>query len=66
MASDDSTKAAALYLIERGELTQSEAARLSGISRQLMRYWCRDIDPDKARAAYMSRVWKKAVARFRE
>lgn len=60
---DDSTKAAALKLLRRGLITQSEAARLAGVSRQLVRYWVRELDTDQAREATLRRIWDRATRR---
>jgi predicted DNA-binding protein (UPF0251 family) len=61
MTTDDSTKRAALRLLRRGQVTQSEAARLAGVSRQLMRHWARAIDVDAAREAMVARLWQRAI-----
>lgn len=60
MTSDDTTKAAALYLLKRGLATQSEAAHLAGRSRQIVRHWAKDLPPD-ARAEYLAKMWEKAL-----
>lgn len=60
LAIDDSTKQAVLTLLERGEITQIEAARLSGVSRQLIAHWSAEIDIEKARAKYLAKLWAKA------
>jgi hypothetical protein len=53
----------ALSLIERGIVTQAEAAHLLGESRQAVRYMARDIDAPAARANYLSALWIKEAAR---
>jgi hypothetical protein len=58
---DDSTKAAALRLLRRGLVTQAEAARLAGVSRQLVRHWARDMPIDEAREAALKRLWQRAT-----
>ncbi len=63
MPTDDITKRAALNLLRRGLVTQSEAARLAGISRQLMRYWASDIDCEATRASLITKLWQKAITR---
>ena len=63
MTSDDIIKRAALSLLARGLVTQSEAARLAGISRQLMRHWAKDIPCDRNRDAYLGKLWAKATKR---
>ena len=57
----DSIKKAALSLLSRGLVTQSEAARLAGVSRQLMRHWARDISLEQAREAVLLKLWRKAL-----
>jgi transposase-like protein len=59
MTSDDTTKRRVLKLLEQGVVTQSEAARLAGVSRQLMRHWARQIDTEAAREAYLTRLWHR-------
>ena len=56
---DDSTKQTVLKLLGRGLLTYSEAARLSGRSKQIIRFWAKDLATD-ARQKYLSRLWAKA------
>jgi len=63
MTSNDITKRTALKLLERGLITQSEAARLACVSRQLMRHWAREIDVDAAREDYLTRLWQKSLRR---
>jgi hypothetical protein len=56
-------QAAALSLLRKGLVTQSEAAHLAGASKQLVRHWClrRGIDCAAAREAYLRRVWRTAM-----
>lgn len=63
MTSEDTTKAAAIYMLKRGLATQSEVAHLAGRSRQIVRHWAKDF-PD-ARAEYLKALWAKAMARKR-
>lgn len=67
MTKDDTTKdhakAAALTLLERGLVSQAEAARLAGVSRQLLRHWAKDIDSDEARDAHLAKIWAKQIAK---
>jgi hypothetical protein len=56
---DDSTKAAVLKLLKRGQVTQSEAARLAGRSRQIVAHWAKGL-PD-ARAEYLAKLWARAL-----
>jgi transposase-like protein len=62
---DDSVKRAALRLLMKGLVTHSEAARLAGVSRQLMRYWGAQIDYEKARNAFISKIWDQELRRQR-
>jgi|GEM_PF-5298340 predicted HTH domain antitoxin len=63
MTSDDTTKKAALSLLRRGMVSQSEAARLAGISRQLMRHWAREIDVEAAREQVLAKLWQRVARR---
>jgi hypothetical protein len=58
-------QAAALALLRKGLVTQSEAAELTGASKQLVRHWClrRGIDTGAARAAYLRKTWRQALRR---
>ena len=58
-------QAAALALLRKGLVTQSEAAKLVGASKQLVRHWClrRGIDTAAARETYLRRVWRDAISR---
>jgi hypothetical protein len=60
---NDITKRAALKLLRRGLVTQSEAAHLAGASRQLMRYWVLQAEIPDARGAYLERLWRAATRR---
>jgi hypothetical protein len=59
MANDDITKAAVIYMLERGLAGFSELAELSGRSKQIIRHWAKDY-PD-ARAEYIKAKWDKAI-----
>ena len=54
---------AALALLRKGIVTQSEAAALIGASKQLVRHWClrRGIDTAAAREAYLRKTWQRAL-----
>lgn len=60
MTNDDITKAAVLKLLRRGLVNQSEAAKLAGRSRQLVRHWAKDL-PDDAREKYLSKLWERTL-----
>lgn len=63
MTNDDNTKRAVLKLLKRGHVTQSEAARLAGRSRQIVAHWAKDM-PD-ARPEYLAKLWERALIRAR-
>lgn len=63
MTSDDTTKHAALKLLERGLVTKSEAAKLAGVSRMLMQHWAREIDVEAARGAVLLKLWGRSTRR---
>jgi hypothetical protein len=56
-------QAVALDLLRKGVITQSEAAALTGASKQLVRHWClrRGIDCATAREAYLRKTWHRAL-----
>ena len=58
-AGDPITKRIALEMLRDGSLTQSEAARLAGVSRQLMRLWAKGIDWHKARRGWLLTQWNQ-------
>jgi DNA-binding transcriptional regulator YiaG len=69
MAADDSTRALAikarvLDLLQKGLVSQSEAAKLADTSRQRVRGWCQqaEIDPTTARERYLKSLWKGTKA----
>jgi hypothetical protein len=64
MVASDHTRRTALRLLERGLVTQSEAARLAGVSRQLMRLWAYDIKPGRRRE-HVARLWSLTKWRLR-
>ena len=59
MTIDDSMKADAIELLKSGLATQSEVAKLSGVSRQLVRKWviAAGINPTAARREWLERAW---------
>lgn len=60
--SDDTTKAAAQYLLRHGLATNAEIAELSGRSRQIVAHWAKEF-PD-ARAERLQKVWARALLRM--
>lgn len=52
-----------MVLLRRGLITVPEAAELAGVSRQVVRYWCRaaGIVVGQSRHARLSKEWRKAM-----
>jgi len=63
MTNDDTTKKAVLSLLRRGLVTQSEAARMAGRSRQIVAHWARGL-PD-SRPDYLAKLWDRTHRRAR-
>ena len=59
MTIDNSMKADAIELLRSGLATQSEVAKLAGVSRQLVRKWviAAGINPKRARWDWLVRAW---------
>jgi transposase-like protein len=59
---DENTRSAAVALLEQGDATLSEAARLAGVSRQVVRYWAEtaDVDWKRAREKKLAEQWRTA------
>jgi hypothetical protein len=62
---DPAAKRAALALLAQGLITKAEAARLAGVSRQLVGHWAGDMPIERNREQYLSKIWRKALARKR-
>lgn len=52
-----------MLMLRRGTVTVAEAAELAGVSRQVVRYWCRaaGIVIGQSRRARLSKEWRKAM-----
>lgn len=63
MTCKDSTRAAVLKLLAAGEMTQAEAARVSGESKQLIKYWAdrAALNCVDSREARLARLWEKVA-----
>jgi transposase-like protein len=61
---NEDIKRAALALLAKGLVTMSEAARLAGVSRQLVRYWARDIPVDDVREQLLLKMWARKLGRY--
>lgn len=61
---DPDARRAVVLLMRRGMITVPEAARLAGVSRPVVRYWCRaaGIEIGQARGAVIAAAWRKAMA----
>ncbi len=59
MSDNDTTKRAVLYLLARGLATHAEAAKLAGKSRQLIRFWAKDLP--EVRSEYLKSHWEAAL-----
>jgi hypothetical protein len=62
MTTDDTTKQAVLKLLRRGQVTQAEAARLAGRSRQIVRHWAKDLPAD-AREQHLTKLWQRVAGK---
>jgi transposase-like protein len=62
---DPAAKAAAIALLTKGLASQSEVARLAGVSRQLVRHWAQDIPVDRNRDAVLTKLWRQELKRHR-
>lgn len=60
---DPAAKRAARRLLSQGTMTQAEAAKLAGVSRQLMAHWSKDIPARENREAVLARLWRRAMNR---
>ena len=59
MTDDDTTKAAARYMLKHGLANYNEIADLSGRSRQIVRHWAKEFPT--ARADFLAKQWAKAL-----
>jgi hypothetical protein len=62
---DPAAKRAALALLSKGLLTQAEAAKLAGVSRQLMRHWAQEIPAKRNRDAVLTKLWSREISKKR-
>lgn len=68
MARDKAVRAAVINVVRDGELTMGEAARLAGVARVTVLYWCRaaGIDAAAVRAPRVRTRWEAAINRSAE
>lgn len=58
---DPAAKAAAMALLTKGLISKSEAARLAGVSKQLMQHWAKDIPVERNRDTVLTKLWSKEL-----
>lgn len=60
---DPDARRAVVTLMRRGVITLPEAARLAGVSRPVVRYWCKAarIEIGQSRAAVLAKAWRKVL-----
>ncbi len=63
--SHDEARRAVVILIRRGTMTVPEAALLAGVSRQLVRHWCKQarIVIGQSRNARLAKEWRRVLSR---
>lgn len=63
MRKDPEAKRAVLLAISRGLFTVPELAQLAGVSRHLIRRWCRSrgMIVDRARKARNVKIWRRLL-----
>jgi hypothetical protein len=57
----DAVKRAAQQLLSEGLATYAEVATISGRSRQIVRYWARELDAESARQEHLAKLWREAL-----
>jgi transposase-like protein len=65
MEKDAEARRAAVSLIARGIASIPEVARLAGVSRQLVRHWCKraGVDVSRTRQRKLADAWRKEMRR---
>lgn len=60
---DPEARRAVVVLMRRGLLTVPEAARLAGVTRPVVRYWCKaaKIEIGQAREAMLAKAWRRTL-----
>jgi predicted GIY-YIG superfamily endonuclease len=53
---------AAVRIIEEGEATTTEVARMVGTSHQLVSYWVKHLNVAQIRANYLASIWQETLA----
>jgi hypothetical protein len=61
MATDDNTRSALIAMLESGQCTQAEAARLAGRARQTVAQWIPGLDTTAAREAWLKRKLERRL-----
>lgn len=67
MEQDDEARLAAVKLVSRGLITPGEAARLAGVSRQLVNYWLRreEVQWQDRYHERLGKLWCREISRAR-
>lgn len=60
---DTQARRAAVRVLRRGSMTVSEVAAIAGVSRQVVRYWCRaaGVDIGRARQLLLAKLWRRTL-----
>ena len=59
--SSDQIKRAAQYLLRKGLANYVEIADLSGRSRQIVRFWAKELGAETARQEHLAKIWAQAL-----
>lgn len=65
MTIEDSIRLAAQKLLAKGIATPAEISKLTGLSRQIVAHWGREIDWKTARAEQLRKRWDSLTRRRR-
>ena len=58
---DDAIRSAVQRMAQDGTASLPEIVRLSGRSRQIVRYWIREIEADTIRDKQLAKAWQRAL-----
>ena len=61
----DATKRAAQLLLKQGDATYAEISRISGRSREIVRFWAKQLGAETARAERLEKLWQEALRQAR-
>ena len=57
----DAGKRAAQSILKSGLATFAEVAKISGRSRQIVRFWSRELGAETARQEHLAKLWRDTV-----